>query len=309
VSQVPAPADLSRLLGGHTRRVPNLGLVWRRYLPTLSPPGRKGVSSAACDHFVEVCRSSGPRLRLLQELLDRRRLVLANTPGLRNCCYTTRSRLCAGAGDTSVIENASVTLHHTYGFPVLPAASLKGLLRHYLIEELSGLEADMPAAELDGIDAAALAVIESLWKPGCTVTTLVQGLLGSPESGEGLLLIHDGWPTKVVDDGWLEQDLLASHHKRYYAGDSDYPSANDCEGPNLVPVLVVRPGTCFEVLLGLSGPGARALPDDQARNLLVGQAGTWLTMALDHWGAGARTGAGYGRLRTPTGDECREEDR
>jgi CRISPR-associated protein Cmr6 len=290
--------DLARLLGGHDRRVPNLGLVWRRFLPT-SPPGEKGVSAGACKHFIGVCRSSGPRPRLLQELSDRRRLALAATPGLRSCRFTNRSRLCAGAGDTSVVENASVALHHTYGFPVLPAASLKGLLRHYLTEELAELD-DLPA-----IDAATLAVIDSLWGTGCNVATLVQGLLGSPESGESLLLIHDGWPVKVVDDGWLEQDLLTPHHKGYYSGDSKFPAANDCEGPNPVPVLAVRPGTGFEILLGLSGPGACSVPDGQARDLLVGLAVTWLTMALDHWGAGARTGAGYGRLEPETKGEDR----
>ena len=50
---------------------------------------------------------------------------------------TTSWRVIPGLGNASVFETG-MTLHHIYGFPYLPASSIKGIVRSWLIQEYFG---------------------------------------------------------------------------------------------------------------------------------------------------------------------------
>lgn len=229
------------------------------------------------------------------------------------------SRLAAGLGRASLYENGGLALHETYGFPILPGASLKGLARHYFLEEYP-FDREGLALEPEGAD------------PGPGWNEAAEVLFGSgaaEESGgrEGALVFHDGWPLAHEDgQGWFEVDVLTPHHRRYYAGgdgDSEQreerarrerrrsgrrndapgegpPPPRESDRPDPIHFPTVREDVVFEIPLALSAPARRLDPGYQRLFLETGR--QVLLAALKRWGAGARTGAGYGRLEPHPND-------
>jgi CRISPR-associated protein Cmr6 len=109
-----------------------------------------------------------------------------------------------------------------------------------------------------------------------------------PESAEvkassGNIVFHDTWPT-----AWppLMVDIVNNHHPDYYQHkDNDHPPG-DWENPVPVYFLAVKPGTTFTFALSKR---RQDVADD-----LLDLARQWLLGALCHFGAGAKTNAGYG---------------
>lgn len=86
------------------------------------------------------------------------------------------------------------------------------------------------------------------------------------------------WPCLVVD-------VVNCHHPEYYRSGGARP-ALDNESPVPVYFLAVPAGTAFEFRIASRADGAKI------------EAGfAWLARALDLLGIGAKTAAGYGRLR------------
>lgn len=184
-----------------------------------------------------------------------------------------RTRLLIGVGNPSPLENG-LTLHHTYGVPYLPATSLKGILNHWLAERLGGDKWKGVGYERG--------------RPASSPGEYHGHLFGRPEidseqaGGRGAVVFEDGWLIPGAEEP-LVPDVLTPHHVDYYrTGGETLPS--DWEAPEPHPFVSVRPGTSF--LLALSGPWAWARL--AMRHLLD---------ALDEKGMGAKTSAGYGRLR------------
>lgn len=95
----------------------------------------------------------------------------------------------------------------------------------------------------------------------------------------GLVNFHDAL---AVPGAWrLLHDTITVHHPHYYRGDPD-AAPTDWEDPSPVPFLTVA--GAFE--LALTGPEE-----------WVRAAGEILRLALAEEGIGAKTGAGYGRMR------------
>ncbi|NVJ09030.1 type III-B CRISPR module RAMP protein Cmr6 [Myxococcus sp. AM001] len=190
--------------------------------------------------------------------------------------FTARavSRLLVGHGNASP-TGVGLTLHHTWGVPVVPGSSLKGVLAGYL-RAVYGDGAKEERRRLFG----------------------VPGEDGAPEQAHrGEVIFHDAqWvpcaratePDRV--QSFLARDVLTVHHPAWYGGKADWPS--DYESPNPVSFLSVRPGGRFLVALSLA-PGTEA--DPQAEDFLKWTARR-LDEALSHWGVGGKTAAGYGRL-------------
>ncbi len=182
------------------------------------------------------------------------------------------SRLLVGHGNASP-TGVGLTLHHTWGVPVVPGSSLKGVLAGYL-RAVYGDDAADARRRLFGV-------------PG----------EDGAQAHAGEVIFHDAqWVPHPHESAgkklppFLSRDVLTVHHAGWYGGSSEWP--NDYESPNPVAFLTVRPGGCFLVALSLA-PGMEADPQAEA---FLSWTARRLDEALRHWGVGGKTAAGYGRL-------------
>lgn len=213
------------------------------------------------------------------------------------------SRVLIGHGEPSPTE-VGLTIHHTWGVPMLPGSALKGLLAHYM-EKTYNLE---PPGPWTG----------PTWR-GAHITrgpgAFYRALFGAPAAdddearrretadrsligpAQGGVCFHDALLVARLDQRAppdhqpFSRDVLTVHHRGYYnsAGASQ---PNDYDDPNPVGFLTVKPGELF--LLALSGhPEWSKL----AQELLL--------EALEGWGVGGKTSAGYGRFRRYAGGLAR----
>jgi len=202
------------------------------------------------------------------------------------------SRLLVGHGNSSGTD-VGITVHHTWGVPVIPGSALKGLLAHYLdAVHGPGQEGDPAREQCAGGQGSR--------GPG----EVYRVLFGAPEAGgksaparasAGMIQFHDAIyvPHSVPEDRPFAADVLTVHQKSYY--DSTGQSwPNDYDDPIPVAFLTIRP--CVRLLFALSGPADwRKLAERLLRN------------ALEQWGVGGKTSAGYGRLVDPSRLESPKE--
>ncbi len=233
-------------------------------------------------------------------------------PGDRLREVTLAGRLLVGHGNASAAE-VGLTVHHTWGVPVVPGSALKGLLAHY-VEAVYGPEnPDLPPWEQPQAERERACYQGVTWAgrrlrrgPG----EWYRRLFGSPEADEdgiyeerglehgasrGKVVFHDALyvPGSAIEDRPYAVDVLTVHQKPYYDAHLQDRKAeirpSDHADPNPVAFLTVRPAV--RLLLALSGPPEWT---ETAERLLL--------EALEHWGVGAKTSAGYGRI-VPTDDE------
>jgi CRISPR-associated protein Cmr6 len=211
------------------------------------------------------------------------------------------SRLLVGHGNASATE-VGLTVHHTWGVPMIPGSALKGLLAHYVDAVYGPGDPRRPPWEQSEDERPRVDYQGIAWKgrriqrgPG----EVYRRLFGAPEAEEdeamrqhdleagasaGLVTFHDALyiPGSATEDKPFAVDVLTVHQKIYY-GTSGQHWPCDYDDPNPVAFLTVRPGV--KMFLALSGP-----PDwsELAERLLRD--------ALAKWGVGGKTSAGYGRL-------------
>lgn len=248
------------------------------------------VPDAYKDSYHRWERSFGPRDRIAILKLDARLLV--------------------GHGNPAPTE-VGLALHHTWGAPIIPGSSLKGLCAHY-VETCYGPDnpdglpwEDVERGAYQGVKWDGNRIVQG---PG----EVYRALFGAPDAdnddafrkhedigagdsypagaSEGLVTFHDALyrpgscrhGTPPVDCP-LAPDVLTVHQKSYYdaADQKTQPAPNDYDDPNPVGFLTVRPGAEFR--LALSGPAE-----------WVALAEYFLSQALSEWGIGGKTAAGYG---------------
>jgi len=229
-----------------------------------------------------------------------------SAPGDRVFELELASRLLVGQGNSSATD-VGITVHHTWGVPVIPGSALKGLLAHYVDAVYGPSEPAKKPWEQEGEERQRADYQGVRWRgrriergPGA----VYRALFGAPDAEEdgalrargyeagasaGLVTFHDALyvPWSAPDDKPFAVDVLTVHQKHYYdsAGES-WP--NDYDSPNPVAFLTVRPRARF--FFALSGPADWT---ELAEKLLRD--------ALQKWGVGGKTSAGYGRLVTPAG--------
>lgn len=209
-----------------------------------------------------------------------------------------KSRMLVGHGQASGVD-VGLTLHHTWGVPVIPGSALKGLLANYIQLHYGPADTrfhpDDPAhpeperAPWQGVGWDGTHI---KYGPG----ELYRILFGAPEADEdgehratqGHVIFHDALVVEGKDDEpLLTSDVLTVHQREYYnAGHNDDPAipwASDYDSPNPVSYLAVNSGLRF--LFALSGPS------DWTK-----LAGELLMEALESWGVGGKTSIGYGRF-------------
>lgn len=193
-------------------------------------------------------------------------------------------RLAAGLGNRANAHEIGLSLHGTYGWPVIPGSSLKGLAAAWAAADeadeqdvLRVLGSPRPSGRRPAADGA-----------GGQQRTGTE----RPASARGSVRFLDAMP--AGEPVTVAVDVLTPHVKHYYDSVTDgrgrpVPPA---EYHNPVPVSFLTIRGAFAV--DLYGPQARE----------VSLAAEWLTRAADELGAGAKTAAGYGYLTlTPVPDE------
>jgi len=195
-----------------------------------------------------------------------------------------KSRILIGHGNPSG-SDVGLTVHHTWGVPILPGSALKGLTANYVDvvygdreepERRGWLGPTWTGRRINRGDGAGEHFGRLFGAPA------VDGEEGSDR--RGLVEFHDAlYVPRSAGSQPFARDVLTVHQKQYY--DSQGKSwPNDWDSPNPVGFVTAKPGTRFLlVLTGASGWRERAM--------------TLLLEALSDWGIGGKTSAGYGRLR------------
>lgn len=203
-------------------------------------------------------------------------------------------RMLVGHGNTSATE-VGLTVHHTWGVPVIPGSALKGLVAHY-VDAVYGGEEETRIAYRGVVWSSNKKRIQR--GPG----VIYREMFGAPDADEdeamrerglaagasaGVVTFHDALyvPDSAPQGKPFAADVLTVHQKTYYEQKGpDWP--NDYDKPIPVAFLTVRPRV--KMLLALSGPADwTALAEQLLRD------------ALDKWGVGGKTSVGYGRLLAP----------
>lgn len=185
---------------------------------------------------------------------------LAKFPGTELRQGTALGRVLVGTGGANVLET-NLTLHRTYGVPVLPGSALKGLCSSYAHKALG--EGWQRPATLGGEAGEH------------------QRLLFGDTTFAGLVTFHDAMP---IPKTWqLEPDIITVHHQDYYNTNTDItqPPA-DWDSPIPIPMV------------SASGQWQFALTGAPQ---WLGLAFGILRHALLELGIGAKTSSGYGRIK------------
>jgi len=170
-------------------------------------------------------------------------------------------RMVIGLGGESVLET-DITLHHLYGVPFIPASALKGLTRAYITGEVEGYKSD----KIDNDNEE------------------VKRIFGSQEHA-GTVIFFDAMPLKGITNFVL--DIMNPHYPEYYGGNK--PPTND-QNPVPVTFLTVT-NTTFPFALAPRNAGKEQHVKD------VEQVQTWLQEAVQKYGVGGKTSAGYGYFK------------
>ncbi|HEX4960987.1 MAG TPA: type III-B CRISPR module RAMP protein Cmr6 [Thermoanaerobaculia bacterium] len=171
---------------------------------------------------------------------------------------TTLGRMVVGLGVESILET-SITLHRTYGVPIIPGSALKGLAAAAAHKHLE--DPDWRKTKEDG-----------------TMGPFHRILFGDTASS-GYVTFHDALWIPEGERLLLDLDVMTVHHPDYYQGQGLPPA--DWDNPTPVAFLSAR----GRFLLAVTGP------EDWATAAL-----DILKDALDQDGIGAKTAAGYGRM-------------
>lgn len=193
--------------------------------------------------------------------------------------FSVQGRMVIGLGGASVL-GTGLTLHHTYGTPVIPGSALKGLAAHYC-HQVWGEENGKFRGEETVTDAEG----KKRKRPAGEYHV---AMFGSQQDA-GHITFHDAWITPASLGKSLRLDVMTPHHQEYYGepqGSNKHPPT-DFDDP--VPVSFLSITGDFLVALSCDVAG-------EAGQQWVDLAFQLLSRALEEWGIGGKTNTGYGRM-------------
>ena len=188
----------------------------------------------------------------------------------------TTNRLIIGLGTANVLE-AGIRLHQTYGTPIIPGSTLKGLAAHYCHEVWGQIQNNEAGEET------------KRFRNDGVYHRILFG--DTDERGRGTIVFHDAWIQPESLKGALRMDVMTPHHQDWQ---TQKQAPTDFDSP--VPVSFISVSGTFQCHLSWAGPVDHS-PEEIQQWLKLAQA--LLTEALSEWGAGAKTSSGYGRLVPP----------
>ncbi len=210
-------------------------------------------------------------------------------------------RLIVGLGNPSIYET-SITLHHIYGFPYIPASAIKGVLRNYVINEFFQLN-DEELAKVKKEDIGQAKEQKALKSSidfchifGCPENSAKKNKDDKQLAFIGDIIFFDSFPTQKPN---LEMDVMTVHYPKYY-GEGTLPPA-DWQQPNPIPFLTLKNNPAknrinkFQFIIGLrNGAENRDISIGNYKGKLVEITASLLFQALTNHGIGAKTAVGYG---------------
>lgn len=264
---MPAQACRTALLGiTRNNDAAHAGLVLSRYLripvkdeEKKHPDERQSLFGDA----MAACRRAQPLYSLAYQRWKR------NIEQASHAIFEAqaRGRLIVGLGGENVLETG-LTLHHVYGTPVIPGSALKGLTAHYCAQAWGSKDAG--------------------FKP--PNGTYYNALFGTTDDS-GHIVFHDAWITPeslAAEHQGVVRDVMTPHHGDYYMSKPPGPAPTDSDMPTPVSFLAAS-GT---FLMAVSSD----IPDPNLAQQWSDLAATLMTEALQYWGIGGKTSAGYGRM-------------
>ena len=197
-----------------------------------------------------------------------------HTPGAeRN--LTVQGRLVIGLGTESVLETG-LTLHHTYGTPIIPGTALKGLASHYC-DRVWGQTEEKREFRREVRDG------------GLRCGRHYETLFGTTDDS-GHILFRDAWILPEAlgpENQGLVLDVMTPHHAAYSMAQPESAAPTDFDDPN--PVSFLSVAGAFRVAVACDAEGEAG---DRWTKLAL----ELVAEALAQWGVGGKTNAGYGRL-------------
>ncbi len=184
-------------------------------------------------------------------------------------------RLIIGLGGASVYET-SITLHHIYGIPYIPASSIKGTVRSHIIREVF----------LPKYLAANDAKADEKAEKEAMANDIFKQFFGNQDQ-KGKLIFYDAFPTSPPK---IEVDIMNPHYGDYYQGKT---LPVDTLSPTPIPFLTVT-GCDFQFLISSHEEDfSRTIPLNGVEKTIT----EWLHSALTNHGIGAKTAVGYGYFK------------
>jgi CRISPR-associated protein Cmr6 len=249
------PLETERLLTPERlRRCKNLGLLLDKYPPQTAIDTEKKENKDGKSNWLREFTRDSHIDTRLAEQVYQRWRRAVTAMEAQHFTATTEWRMVVGLGGETVLET-DLTLHHLYGIPFIPGSALKGLTRAYVTGEI------YPSKRLEDDNAE------------------VQRIFGTQDKA-GSVIFFDALPV----DGRIEIDLdiMNVHYPKYY-GEKRPPT--NTENPIPVTFLTVTDTT---FLFALAPRRSNKDTEDVAR--VMG----WLQDALQKYGVGGKTSAGYG---------------
>lgn len=241
------------------------GLWLDKFLPEQNEKGAEGDAGvgAKAEHIAALAGHPVPPG--YREAFSRWRAALERE-GVHLAEAEAEGRVVLGLGAKGVLE-AGLTLDHTWGTPVLSASALKGLAA-----------------------AAARRLVEGEdWqrkRANDTVGPSYARLFGTTEHAGSVRFLDAWWVCEGSDRLPIDLDVMTVHHPTYYQQGTAPPA--DTDSPNPVAFATTR-GRFLVAVEATGEPEERAAWVDAAFELLA--------LGLRELGIGAKTNAGYGRMR------------
>jgi len=220
---------------------------------------------------------------------------------LNNCHLKTASRLIVGLGSGHVLET-SLTLHHIFGIPYIPASALKGVVRMVSFWEIAEKENKKTDNDIENLQKQ---LYDSEISSSDSKDILKHKLLFGTQGFKGLLVFLDAFPEIQNNQDIFELDVMTPHYSNYYTKGEP---PGDWENPKPITFLTVKKGIefCFYVLFDEYRTEILLNDKDfpqEAKNVLnellqnqklEKDVEKWLNKALKEFGVGAKTRLGYG---------------
>lgn len=234
----------------------------------------------------------------------------ARTRGAKKFPLALASRLIVGLGGKNPLE-IGLTIDQTTGLPYIPSSALKGLTRSYALysiaeilgKKLQGNEEDQGILKL--LDEE---LLRGVWDSSNELIPYYRQIFGAED-----LPAKDGLPKKDGESGHAifhdavlmgapegtpiyGLDVMTPHFKGWYnsgnSGGVPSEAPHDADSPNPVVFVTVNAGCQFAFAVGWRG-SKEAESDKQAHQF----ARDLLEMALQEFGIGSKTAAGYGAFK------------
>jgi CRISPR-associated protein Cmr6 len=210
----------------------------------------------------------------------------------------TAYRLVVGLGSGSVFET-SLTLHHIFGIPYIPASALKGVVRSVSFWEIAKSQIEKNINF--NIEEFQKKLYDENISNSDTEEIIIHKILFGTQEFKGLLIFLDSYPENN-NFGIFELDVMTPHYQKYY---TENQTPGDWENPNPITFLTVKKGIPFEFNVLIDKHRLqeieknKIIPEKVIEKLknyqeLKNKVKRWLELALKEFGVGAKTRLGYG---------------